>query len=53
MSETGLICQYRPPNPADYAGLDRDLAKSIASNFNIFFYESFKNKLRILKNGIL
>ncbi|EFX78399.1 hypothetical protein DAPPUDRAFT_320529 [Daphnia pulex] len=33
MSETGLICQNRPPNPAEFAGLDRAqiIAKSVAS----------------------
>ncbi|XP_046459255.1 4-coumarate--CoA ligase-like isoform X1 [Daphnia pulex] len=53
MSETGLICQNRPPNPADYAGLDRDqvIAKSIANH--VFGSVGFINpmcKLKVIDN---
>ena len=39
MSETGLICQNRRPNPADYFGMDREqvVAKSIESNLKSLF----------------
>nr|CAH0112561.1 unnamed protein product [Daphnia galeata] len=53
MSETGLICQNRRPNPADYFGMDREqvVAKSIERH--VFGSVGFINpmcKLKVIDN---